>query len=103
VAVASTGSDGLALEPPVGWLQPGLLTTSRSRLPGGRPVLFDLHDPADLPVRYGLTAAECQTLANIARLETTNAPDDPRRTKCLPIRPLLTSLGSCQAMGERKG
>jgi len=27
VAVVSRGSDGLALEPPAGWLQPGLLTT----------------------------------------------------------------------------
>jgi hypothetical protein len=66
-------------------------------------VLFDLRDPADLPARYGLTAAECQTLANIARLETNERAGWPRRTKCLPIRPLLTSLGSCQPMGERKG
>jgi hypothetical protein len=27
MAVVSRGSDGLSLEPPAGWLQPGLLTT----------------------------------------------------------------------------
>jgi len=27
VTVVSRGSDGLSLEPPAGWVQPGLLTT----------------------------------------------------------------------------
>ena len=33
-------------------------------------MLFQLRDPADLRTRFGLTAGEYQTLANIARLET---------------------------------
>lgn len=37
---------------------------------GGASVLFQLPDPADLRARFGLTAGEYQTLANVARLET---------------------------------
>ena len=37
---------------------------------GGASVLFQFRDPADLRARFGLTAGEYQTLANIARLET---------------------------------
>ena len=37
---------------------------------GGGSLLFELCDPADLRARFGLTAGEYQTLANIARLET---------------------------------
>jgi DNA-binding CsgD family transcriptional regulator len=37
---------------------------------GGAWLVFDLRDPAGLRARYGLTAGEYQTLANIARLET---------------------------------
>ena len=33
-------------------------------------MLFELRDPADLRARFGLTAGEYRTLANIARLET---------------------------------
>ncbi len=37
---------------------------------GGGSLLFELRDPADLRARFGLTASEYRTLANITRLET---------------------------------
>ncbi len=37
---------------------------------GGGSVLLELRDPAGLRARFGLTAGEYRTLANIARLET---------------------------------
>ena len=37
---------------------------------GSGSLMFELRDPADLRARFGLTAGEYQTLANIARLET---------------------------------
>jgi DNA-binding CsgD family transcriptional regulator len=37
---------------------------------GGGSLLFELREPAGLRARFGLTAGEYQTLANIARLET---------------------------------
>jgi DNA-binding CsgD family transcriptional regulator len=37
---------------------------------GGGTLLFQLGEPVDLRARFGLTAGEYQTLANIARLET---------------------------------
>ncbi len=37
---------------------------------GGGSLLFELRDPADLRARFGLTAGEYRTLANITRLET---------------------------------
>jgi len=37
---------------------------------GGGSLVFELRDPAGLRARFGLTAGEYQTLANITRLET---------------------------------
>jgi DNA-binding CsgD family transcriptional regulator len=36
----------------------------------GGSLLFELREPADLRARFGLTAGEYRTLANIARYET---------------------------------
>jgi hypothetical protein len=64
---------------------------------GGASLVFELRDPAALAARYGLTAGEYQTLANIARLATAHdAPNErrPRMAASPDLEDRIHNLGS---------
>ena len=65
----------------------------RSRSPdGGGSLLFELRDPADLRTRFGLTAGEYQTLANLARLETNERAAQAEGVSVPTIEKRMSSL-----------
>jgi DNA-binding CsgD family transcriptional regulator len=59
---------------------------------GGGSLLFELRDPADLRTRFGLTAGEYQTLANIARLETNKRAAQAEGVSVPTIEKRMSSL-----------
>jgi DNA-binding CsgD family transcriptional regulator len=70
---------------------------------GGGSVLFELRDPTDLRARYGLTAGEYQTLANIARLETNERAAQAEGVSVPTIEKRMSSIISKMHVETRVG